>query len=194
MASAQADRLNVRSKGALSLLATEVSRIPTLSMLDGTNVSAVDDKAHYTVLIFTRTDCPIANKLVPHINQLTQDFSSQGAAIRMVYPIPTESNADVVNHQKEYSIVAPAFRDDEMRATIAMGATITPQAFVLTPAGQVVYQGRINDLFSGFGVSRQTAQRNDLRIALEELLAGKPVSEPRTKAIGCYLVPHVNME
>ena len=60
------------------------------------------------------------------------------------------------------------------------------EAFVLDPAGTIRYRGRIDDQY-GVGVQRPRATRNDLADALEELLAGKPVSRPVTAAPGCLI-------
>src|SRR5439155_17059463 len=50
----------------------------------------------------------------------------------------------------------------------------------------VRYQGRIDDQF-GVGFQRPRPTRRDLAEAIEELLAGKPVSQPKTTAAGCLI-------
>jgi hypothetical protein len=50
-----------------------------------------------------------------------------------------------------------------------------------------VYRGRIDDRHVDFGRSRPEATTHDLDHALDELLDGHPVSNPRTRAIGCYI-------
>ena len=68
-----------------------------------------------------------------------------------------------------------------------LGATKTPQAFVINAAGTTVYRGRINNLFADYGTRRQTVTQHDLRNALDAVLAGKPVSQAVTDAIGCHI-------
>src|SRR5262249_19339099 len=62
----------------------------------------------------------------------------------------------------------------------------TPEAFVLDARGEVRYRGRIDDQY-GVGTMRPKPTRRDLAEALTELLAGKPVSKPRTEAVGCRI-------
>ena len=54
----------------------------------------------------------------------------------------------------------------------------------------VRYRGRIDDQYGfadGVGYQRPAPTRNNLAEAVNELLAGKAVSEPTTQAIGCHI-------
>jgi len=48
------------------------------------------------------------------------------------------------------------------------------------------YHGRIDDQY-GNGFRRDQPSRRDLEQALDELLAGKPISTPRTEVSGCLI-------
>jgi hypothetical protein len=58
---------------------------------------------------------------------------------------------------------------------------------VLSPSGDVLYRGRIDDRVADFGKRRVEPTRRDLRLALDAILAGKPVQARLTKAVGCYI-------
>jgi hypothetical protein len=51
----------------------------------------------------------------------------------------------------------------------------------------LVYSGRIDDRYVDFGKARQAASTHDLEAAIANTLAGKPVAQARTRAVGCYL-------
>jgi hypothetical protein len=51
----------------------------------------------------------------------------------------------------------------------------------------VEYRGRIDDLYAALGRPRRQVTHPDLRDALDDLVAGKPVRTPRTEATGCYI-------
>ncbi len=53
----------------------------------------------------------------------------------------------------------------------------------------MLYRGRIDNVYASLGKRRAEATEKDLRKALDEVLSGKPVSTPQTKAIGCYIPP-----
>jgi hypothetical protein len=59
---------------------------------------------------------------------------------------------------------------------------------VLSPRGDLLYLGRIDNRQEDFGKQRPQATVFDLRDALDAVLSGKPVPHPRTKALGCSIV------
>ena len=65
----------------------------------------------------------------------------------------------------------------------------TPEVAVIGASGQVLYRGRIDNLYAALGKKRPEATEKDLRRALDEVLSGSRVSTPETKAIGCYIPP-----
>src|SRR5258707_14271464 len=63
------------------------------------------DKA--SVLIFTTTDCPIANAMLPEITRIQQEFSKKGITFTLVQVDPDTSAAAVREHAKSYGISIP---------------------------------------------------------------------------------------
>jgi hypothetical protein len=58
--------------------------------------------------------------------------------------------------------------------------------FVLHAERRIRYRGRIDDEY-GVGVARTKPTRQDLRVAIDELLAGQPVSQPVSEPVGCVI-------
>jgi hypothetical protein len=83
----------------------------------------------------------------------------------------------------------PAILDTRQTVIDAAGATVTPQAVVISRDGKVRYSGRIDNFYAGLGKPRRQATTHDLRTALDEMLAGKPVTTPKTEPVGCF-IPH----
>ena len=50
-----------------------------------------------------------------------------------------------------------------------------------------MYRGRIDDRFVDLGLERPSPTRRDLAEAIAAVLAGKPVDQPRTQAVGCFI-------
>jgi mono/diheme cytochrome c family protein len=70
------------------------------------------------------------------------------------------------------------------------GAERTPEVFLLDQDRVIRYRGRIDDQYGyqeGIGYERPEAVHSDLAVAIEELLAGKPVSSPVTVSTGCLI-------
>ncbi|MFQ3590796.1 MAG: thioredoxin family protein, partial [Chloracidobacterium sp.] len=65
----------------------------------------------------------------------------------------------------------------------AYGAKTTPHMYVIDQAGNLVYQGAIDDSVSTD--ANEKAKVNYVEAALEAVMAGKPVATPTTKPYGC---------
>jgi len=137
------------------------------------------------VLLFIARDCPISNSYAPEIKRIMARYTPEGVAFTLVYP--DTSLAAAKEHAKGYGYTCPILLDPKHRLARRAGATVTPEAAVFAPNGKLLYRGRIDDLYFGLGQRRFTAATHDLREALDSVLSGKPVSTPRTKAIGCFI-------
>jgi thiol-disulfide isomerase/thioredoxin len=162
----------------------------TLSIVDinGVPRSPLKGEGKASVLFFITSDCPIANSYAPEIQRVCSEYAPKGVACDLVYVDPTLSKADVQRHLKDFGYSSvPAILDSTQKLVAATGATVTPEAAVVSPSGQVLYRGRIDNVWAALGKRRPAATEHDLRTALDEVLSGKPVAEPRTQAIGCYI-------
>src|SRR5579863_3232387 len=139
------------------------------------------------VVFFTTTDCPLSNNEVPEMNRTQRDYQSRAVAFYAVQADTTIADADVVQHTKDYQFSFPVLFDPRQTLAKITGATTIPSAAVLTPDGTLLYLGRIDNLVEDFNIRRQTPTKFDLREALDAVLAGKPVPNPRTKAFGCAI-------
>ncbi len=155
--------------------------------LDGREhtVPAADAKA--TTLLFVTHDCPIANSYAPEVNRIVAAYEPRGVAFYLVYADPGLEPAAAKRHAAEYGYRCPAFTDPGHRLVKRAGATITPEAVVLSPDGKLLYRGRIDDRYVDFGRKRPEPTVRDLRRSLDAILAGKPVPQRTTKAVGCFI-------
>lgn len=151
--------------------------------------ASADTKA--TVLVFTSVECPISNRYAPVITKLQETFSSQGVQFWMVYPNPFDTADAIRKHLKDFALPVRALRDpDHVLAKIA-NATVTPEAAVYDQQGRELYHGRIDDRYVTLGLERPAPTKHDLQGALAATLAGKPVAEASTQAVGCYIADFV---
>ncbi len=142
-----------------------------------------DKKA--VVLIFVATECPISNGYAPEYKSLAADYGAKGVAVYAVYSDADVTAGIAAKHAREYGLTFPALLDADQKVAKSTGATRTPEAVLLTPAGQVVYRGRIDNKYEPNGKRRDAPTERDLRAALDALLVGKPVPAGQTKAVGC---------
>jgi hypothetical protein len=146
-----------------------------------------DSKA--TLLFIVAVDCPIANRLAPEIARIIKDYEKQSVKSLLVYPDTSRKSSDVTKHIKEFGFGASGALDLKHTIVKSCGATVTPQAVIINSKGYVQYLGRINDFFEEHGKTNPKPKSNDLRDALDAMLAGKPIKNPVTQAVGCYINP-----
>jgi hypothetical protein len=144
-----------------------------------------DDESAATVILFTRSDCPISNRYAPTVKKLYESYEPRDVRFYLVYVDPQEKPEDIRRHFQEFGYPCPAVRDPAHVLVAATGATITPEAVVFDSQREIVYRGRIDDLYADFGQSRGEATTHELADAIEATLAGQRVPQPVTEAVGC---------
>ena len=155
--------------------------------LEGRAVSPLDDDAAVAVLLFTRTDCPISNRYAPEVRRLHDRFAPRGVRFWLVYPDPKATADGIRKHLADYAYPMGALLDPQHALVRASGARVTPEAAVFVRGRGLVYHGRIDDRFPGFGQARAEPSSRDLEQALLAVLDGRDPEVRVTEAIGCYL-------
>ncbi len=141
------------------------------------------------VLLFVATECPISNRYAPTINRIFDQYSTKNVTFYIVQSDPDLQAKDAARHAKEYELRPVVLMDPAQLLAARMHVSVTPTAVVLSPDAKILYSGRIDDRNIDLGQYRDNPKREDLILALDEILAGRPVSEPTTKTVGCFLPP-----
>lgn len=105
----------------------------------------------------------------------------------MVYPSPMITTEIARSHANDFSIEIPGILDPTLAIASVFDAKVTPEVVVVDQTGKPLYRGRIDDKYVGFGKRRPTPTRHDLREALDDVVAKRPVQIPATKPLGCII-------
>ena len=137
------------------------------------------------LLFFIVPDCPISNRYARTIKQICDNQSCT-----LIYVDPDLTPDKVEKHMVDFGHgTYPAIIDAKQTLAKAAGATVTPEVVVILPDGTIAYRGRIDNTWASLGQNRRQPTETDLKNALDEIAAGKPVTTPRTKAVGCFITP-----
>ncbi len=159
----------------------------TLKDTDGKDVALADFKDKKAVVVlFIGTECPLVNLYMPRLKELHEEFSKQEVQIIAIHSNCQDTSEQVAKHAKDHKLPFPVLRDTDHKVADLFKAERTPEAFVVSKEGAVVYRGRIDDQF-GIGYQRPQPTRRDLAEALNEHLAGKAVTTARTQVSGCVI-------
>jgi peroxiredoxin len=154
----------------------------SLPDLRGQQHALKDQRGKITVIAFLSVQCPISNAYGERIRALAEDYAKQGVVFLAINASAPESVADIKAHAAQHGFTFPILKDAGNKVADAYGAERTPEIFVVDERGVLRYHGRIDN-----SQDVRRVKRNDLREALDELLAGKPVSVPEAKAMGCVI-------
>jgi thiol-disulfide isomerase/thioredoxin len=163
--------------------------------LDGHPLRPFSPAGRASVVFFVTADCPISNAYAPEIQRVCREYGPHGVGCSLMYEdvdtqvSKTRLDQQVRRHLDEYGYRdMPVAVDRERIAARFAKATTTPQAAVVDAAGAIRYRGRIDNLYAGFGKTRQQVTSHDLRDALDAVLAGRTVPHPETESFGCFIV------
>lgn len=159
----------------------------TLKGLDGKLVKVFDTGGKKAlVLFFVSPYCPTSNNFAPEMTAIEGDFTD-AFSFRYIHSDPSVKSADILQHASMMGFVSPVLDDTAQVVAKQLRAKTTPEVVVIDPAGIVLYQGRINDLYLGPTKRQREVKTNDLRDALTAIQTGRPVATPWIEAIGCKI-------
>ena len=93
---------------------------------------------------------------------------------------------DVKGYVSDCKITFSVAKDYDQRMAVSLGATRTPEIFVIDRGGRIVYQGRVDDQYEP-GVARKKVTQHDLRDAIVSLVEGRTPDVKQTLAVGCLI-------
>jgi len=139
-----------------------------------------------TLLFFTCNHCPYVVGSEARMKELFAEVSAKGISMVAIHSNETENHPSdafplVIERMKEMGFGWLSLDDGQQFVAKAYGATRTPHYFLFDQAGILVYTGRMDN--SPRDVTK--AETNELRDAIDDLLAGRAVRVPQTDAIGC---------
>jgi thiol-disulfide isomerase/thioredoxin len=170
----------------------------SLPGVDGKTYSLASFKdAKALVVVFTAVHCPTAEVYEGRLKRLVADYEKRGVAFAVIQP----NNAKALRlDEMGYTDLGDSLEDMQLRAahrkfafpflydgetqeaTARYGPTATPHVFVFDAARRLRYQGRIDS-----SPREAYAKVADARLAIEAVLAGRPVPLEKTPTVGCSI-------
>lgn len=163
-----------------------------LKNIDGKFVSLANyKKAKGFIVIFTCNHCPFAQAYEQRIIDLHNEYASKGYPVIAINPndkdrSPEDSYEHMVTRAKDKKYPFVYLYDETQEIAKTYGATRTPHVYLLTKTkegNKVTYIGAIDDNSEDASAVKERYLAN----AINALLAGKPIEQPSTKAIGCTI-------
>jgi peroxiredoxin len=135
-----------------------------------------------TVLIFIAVQCPVSNAYNERMEKLAEDYKAKGITVIAINSNASDSADDVKNHAAQNNLKFAILKDPGNKIADRLGATKTPEAYLLDANNKLLYHGRIDNSKDAAGVNS-----SELRDAIEATIAGKPVEKTSAMAFGCTI-------
>jgi thiol-disulfide isomerase/thioredoxin len=158
-----------------------------VNAIDGKTVAYKPGDGKISVVVFTCNQCPYAKAFEPRLIDLARQYAAKGIAFYAIDPndeaqYAVESLGEMKARAVEKGYPFPYLKDGDSSIARAYGARVTPHVYVFDRGGVLRYRGYVDD--SAKAAERRTT---GLSNALDELLAGKAVSNQATRAFGCTI-------
>jgi peroxiredoxin len=175
-------------KGTLLKAGDKMPDFGPIKGVDGKLHKSGDYQQNILIVVFSCNHCPYVQAYEDRMIALKRDYSGKGIELVAINSndllnYPTDNFEGMVQRSKMKGFNFPYLRDDDQSVAEAFGATHTPQFFVFDRERKLCYSGKMDD---NWQEPTQVTERY-LRNALEELLAGKPVTLPETFSVGCTI-------
>ncbi|MFM9986667.1 MAG: redoxin domain-containing protein [Flavobacteriales bacterium] len=137
------------------------------------------------VIYFLSPGCTICQYYTLEMRKIAEDFHQAEISFTGVFSASSCDDEVVKSFREKYEIPFDLVCDSSLHQTL--NATVTPEVFVLTESGDVLYSGRIDDSYAAIGKRRPRAKHHELRDALHALMKGDSIKVSRTTPVGCIL-------
>ena len=143
-----------------------------------------DKKA--VVVVCINTTCPLVKKYLPKLKRLEQTYRQRGVQFVALNVGSADSIRDMAAFAIEHELTFPSVQDIGAQSTVALGVQRTPEVAVIDAGGRLRYRGRIDNQYR-IGGTLPKASENNLKDALDALLAGRKIAVEKTPVDGCAI-------
>ena len=133
-----------------------------------------------TVVAFLSARCPCSASHEPVLAKLAAEFP--GMRFVGVHSNSDEDDAFTRAHFTAAGLPFPVVQDNHSQLARELGAFKTPHVFVLSPKGEVLFSGGVDD--SHFA---ERADKHYLKEALVAVAEGREPTEKEVRTLGCII-------
>ena len=148
-----------------------------------------DESQPATVIMFICNHCPYVKHVNPAIVQLAKDYQSRGVRFIAINANDIENYPDdSPEHMKETAVTVgytfPYLFDETQEIAKAYQAACTPDFYVFDHDLHLIYRGQLDNARPGNEIK---PDGSSIRVALDAVLNGQPVSIEQKPSMGCNI-------
>ena len=167
------------------------TNMPKFILRDPNGVIQVSDYAFGKkglLIVFTCNHCPYAKAVWPRLIRLGTFAQKNGVNVLAINPninpnYPDDSPLEMQKKMKEWEIPFPYLIDNTQHTAREFKAQCTPDIYLFDADQKLVYHGRVDDNWQ----DESKVTKEELREAVECLIAVKPLTGKQNPSIGCSI-------
>ncbi|RMG25759.1 MAG: hypothetical protein D6724_03330 [Armatimonadetes bacterium] len=137
-----------------------------------------------TVRLYLSTDCPVAAKYSPRIQELARTYSGKGIRFEALFPNALESVDTVAAYAKERGYSFSVALDPGGQQARRDGITMIPTVVIFDAKNRMIYRGPIDD-----NKTEENVRRSYAKEILDKLVAGEDIAFSEVPVeLGCMLM------
>jgi thiol-disulfide isomerase/thioredoxin len=142
-----------------------------------------------TVVCFICNHCPYVKHIIKQLPKLANDYIERGVGFvainsNDITQYPDDSPKHMLAYANEYKFPFPYLFDETQEVALAYQAKCTPDFYVFNHDMELVYRGQLDDSRLGNNIK---VSGNSIRLALDNILNDKPISEIQKPSLGCSI-------
>ena len=171
-------------------LGTHAPQFSLLDPISGKTISLNGNSDRSaTVIMFICNHCPFVKHVSSELTRIANDYTNKNVRFIAINSNDIESHPDdSPEHMKKVAFMQkypfPYLFDETQEVAKAYQAACTPDFFVFDKNMMLAYRGQLDDSRPGNGIE---VSGSSIRIALDSLLADKPVPSIQKPSIGCNI-------
>ena len=141
------------------------------------------------LVMFICAHCPFVKHIEKELGKLGQDYATQSVGIVAISSndaanYPADNPAGLKKQAETFSFNFPYLYDESQAVAKSYDAACTPDIYLFDEGFKLVYRGQFD---SSRPSNNIPVTGQDLRAALDAVLAGKPVPADQKPSIGCNI-------
>ena len=158
--------------------------------VDGQSVQLADFRGAPALLVmFVCNHCPYVKHVADELARLGNAYQAQGVGVvaissNDVATHPADSPEQMVAEAEERGYAFPYLYDETQEVAQAYRAACTPDFFLFDQDQRLVYRGQLDSSRPDSGIP---VTGEDLRAAIDAVLAGESVTQDQKPSLGCNI-------
>lgn len=178
-----------RTPSTMLDLGTKAANFSLPEPSTGQTVSLADFEGKPLLVVFSCNHCPFVLHILDSFTAFADEYSEKGLSVAMINAndvahYPDDSPEKMVDLVNQYNIGFHYLYDESQQVAKAYNAACTPDLYLFDADHKLVYRGQYDGARPGNDIE---VTGNDLREAVNALLAGEPISNQQQPSMGCNI-------